>query len=98
MPEEKKKGEIKQHSRVQVKPTHLVAHFPYVGQKGEVTAVYAAPELWVKLDSGHDLLIHISSLELLDATDGKMVEMINTKPVLMEPAALDALVRQLCTS
>ncbi len=97
MPEDKKKPIVKD-SRVRVLPSHLTHLLPYVGQKGSVTAVYAAPELWVQLDSGKDLLIHISGLEHLDATDGKLVEMVNTSPVLMEPDALKAFLEQLCTS
>jgi hypothetical protein len=97
MSDDEKKPIVKD-SRVRVKPSHLTHLLPYVGQEGEVTDVYAAPDLWIKLDSGKDLQINSSGLELVTTAKKKMTEMVNAEPVLMEPAALDALVRQLCTS
>jgi hypothetical protein len=89
---------IGKNSRVRVKPTYLAHLFPFIGQEGEVTDVYAASELRVQLDSGEPLQINIEGLELVTTAKKKMAEMVHTKPVLMEPDALDALVRQLCTS
>jgi hypothetical protein len=96
--DQKTQPKIGQGSRVRVKPTYLVHLFPFIGQEGEVTDVYAAPELRVKLDSGKELQINIEGLELVTNAKKKMAEMVLTKPVLMEPDAFAALVKQLCTS